>query len=126
MDEENSKAEVKHSSQRYPNTIHIGAWEIEINHPLGVVVRNCLEKEEYHFFRDSNGWVTGVYRGDPVHPVINTLNSRGARGLFAPVMCDADSAKRARRQIELIDRFKNNTITTEEKEELLKIEHGVV
>lgn len=126
MDEENSKVEVKHTEQRYPNTIHLGAWEIEINHPLGFVVRNCLEKEEYHFCRDSNGWITGVYRGDPNHPVINTLNSRGAKGLFAPVMCDVEAAKQAGRRLDLIDRFKNKTITAEEKEELLKIEHGVV
>jgi len=126
MDEKNSKTEVKHPGQRYPNTIHIGNWEIEINDPVGFVVRNLIEKEEYHFFRASNGWATGVFNADPLKPVISTFNSRGARGMFAPVLCDIESTKAARRRMQLVAKFKDGTIASEEKEELLKLEYGVV
>lgn len=67
-----------------------GNWEIEQNFPYGFVVKNLVEKEEWHFDYASNGWVTGLNKTNPNAKTVIALNTKGFTG-FAPVLMDKES-----------------------------------
>lgn len=126
MDEKNNKDQIQRNPKCYPDSVNLGKWSIEVNDPIGFVVKNTTSPEEYHFLKDSSGWITGVCRIDPRNPVVNTLNSRGARGMFSPILCDKESVRKFMRKTVLSGRFRDKTITPEEKEELLNLCQGVL
>ena len=126
MDKKDDKDQIQRNPKRYPDSVNLGKWSIEVNDPIGFVVKNNTSPEEYHFCKDSNGWITGVCRIDPKNPIVNTLNSRGARGMFSPVLCDRESVQKSMRKMVLVGRFRDKTITPEEKEELLNLHQSML
>ena len=51
MDEKGNKDQIQCDRQRYPDSIGVGNWIIQVNDPLGFVVKNTVQPEEYHFQR---------------------------------------------------------------------------
>jgi hypothetical protein len=92
----------------------IGNWTIEKNFPYGFVIRNVKGKAEYHFFHDSNDWITVGYDQKPTF----TINGRG-KGPARTVFCDRASTQK----MERIDylRNKGKDLTETEARELLTL-----
>jgi len=127
MDEKKDKDQIEHSDKRYPDSTRIGKWIIEVNDPFGFVVRHSQSPEEFHFFKDANnGWLTSVSRIILGKPTFNTFNARGDKGCMAPILCDKVSNERAYKIAALKEKLNEDTITSEEKDELLNLLKNVV
>lgn len=97
--------------------VFLGQWKIIFNAPYGFVVRNRLARENYHFYAESNGWITGEWAvGRPdTEAVCTAFNSMGAV-LSMPVMVDEKSTRNQERINELREK---DSLNENEKEELL-------
>lgn len=105
-----------------PKIDRFGSWEIEWNKPYGFVVRNLVHKgHEYHFYKDSNSWITCRDITDPKNPIVVPYGFKGFVGAI-PVLCDSESIKKDLRLQELQEKAKSKSgLTSKEKDELLKL-----
>lgn len=117
MDSKTSDAEINGGEQQsaFPISL-IGDWEMEHNFPYGFIIRNRNQAStgtEYHFWYDSNGWITAKIRDE-----VSVLTPSGRQG-FMPQLCDRQSTKKLERIAEL--RRKGAHISDEEARELLNL-----
>ena len=105
------------SSEHGPLALSLGPWEIEPNFPYGFVVRNTdpnSTETEYHFYYESNGWVTTKIRGE----ITGVFGPPGKLGL-TPYLCDQKSTKNQFR-IQVL-KEKGQELTEAESKELLTL-----
>lgn len=94
-----------------------GNWEIENNPPYGFVIKNKLNPEEYHFFSESNGWITSrnLNRKNTAGFAYNSALENVAGG---PLLVDKVSTAKMEKIKELQGK---KELTKEEKDELLSL-----
>jgi hypothetical protein len=81
------------------------------------VAYNQVQQEEYHFYAQSNGWVTGVNRVKK-EIVIRAFNSQGD-SLSNPVLVDRASTKSMSRFSELQEKYhQEKSLSNKEFEEM--------
>lgn len=101
--------------------IELGNWKLEFNYPFGFVVKNIKTPEEYHFLASSDGWVTSKHTSEANTASLAYSTRSLLNGQFYPnntCFVDKESTNKQRRIIELQEK---ETLTDEEKEELLEI-----
>lgn len=105
------------NSEEQESVIYFGNWTLQMNPPFGFVVRNKLARESYHFYAESNGWITGEWAiGRPDELATCTaFNSMGSK-LSTPVLVDKKSLEKAARIKSLREK---DFLSDSEKEELL-------
>ncbi|MCG3177369.1 MAG: hypothetical protein MOGMAGMI_02343 [Candidatus Omnitrophica bacterium] len=101
--------------------VEFGKWIIEFNPPFGFLVKNTKTPEEYHFFGDSDGWVTSRH-GQPGKQAALAYSTRSLlTGTFYPqatCFVDKESTKKATRIMELQAK---KHLTQDETAELLDL-----
>lgn len=115
MDNEKSHADELGCGQ--PGSVSvpiIGNWIFEKNFPYGFVIRNTKGKGEYHFWHDSNDWISVAYDGKPKFCV----NGNG-QGPARQMLCDKRSTQKMERIHDL--KTKGNDLTHDEAKELLAL-----
>lgn len=91
-------------------------WVIEFNAPYGFVVKNTQDvKPEYHFFGESNGWISSLVmrKKEKQTGVLNFAGKLGGQ----VILVDKENATKYSRFIEL--QKKGKSLNESEMKELL-------
>lgn len=101
--------------------IDFANWTIKFNYPFGFIVQNKKTDEEYHFFCESDGWITSKHRAGKKDAILAYSTRSLLSGQFYPStqLVDEKSTKKWSR-IMVLQR-KGDDLTPEEKDELLEL-----
>jgi hypothetical protein len=96
----------------------VGNWQLEMNRPFGFIVRNlCEPKTEFHFYFESNGYITSRSFRNPKEPEVKALTWMGECGANYPILVDRETCEIWQRMNDL--RAKGKNLSESEAKELL-------